>query len=66
MDEHELLKDWTDVMKAAFENLQGIITPDYVRTVIVQGVRGLKEYSDIMALYRAFLSAQEPFRVTYF
>ena len=64
VDENDLPKDWTETMQAAYNSLLEIFIPEYVQAVAM-GAKALPEYSDIMSLYKAFLTTQKSFKVMY-
>ena len=64
VDEKDLPKDWTETMQAAYDSLVEIFIPEHVQSVAM-GAKALPEYSDIMSLYKDFLSAFRKFRVCY-
>ncbi len=64
VDENDLPKDWTEIMQAAYNSLLEIFIPEYVQAVAM-GAKALPEYSDIMSLYKAFLTTQKSFKVMY-
>ena len=55
-------KDWTEDMLKAYDNLQKIYNPGYINAVAM-GARALPEYTDIINLYKAFMTTQKNFKV---
>lgn len=62
VDENDLPKDWTETMQAAYDNLTEIFTNEYVQAVAM-GTKAFPAYTDIMHLYKTFMTTQKTFKV---
>ena len=62
VDDDDMPKDWTEDMLKAYDNLQKIYNPGYINAVAM-GARALPEYTDIINLYKAFMTTQKNFKV---
>ena len=66
VDENNIEKDWTEVMSAACNNSPlNTITSEYINDTVGIVAQAVPEYTDIMNLYIAFISAKGTFKNMY-
>ena len=66
VDENNMEKDWTEVMSAACNNSPlNTITSEYINDTVGIVAQAVPEYTDIMNLYIAFISAKGTFKNMY-
>ena len=66
VDENNIEKDWTEVMSAACNNSPlNTITSEYINDTVGIAAQAVPEYTDIMNLYIAFISAKGTFKNMY-
>ena len=66
VDENNMEKDWTEVMSAACNNSPlNTITSEYINDTVGIAAQAVPEYTDIMNLYIAFISAKGTFKNMY-
>mgnify|MGYP004609615963 CR=1 FL=1 len=66
VDENNMEKDWTEVMSAACNNSPlNTITSEYINDTVRIVAQAVPEYTDIMNLYIAFISAKGTFKNMY-
>ena len=64
VDENNMEKDWTEVMSAACNNSPlNTITSEYINDTVGIAAQAVPEYTDIMNLYIAFISAKGTFKI---
>ncbi len=57
-------KDWTEIMLKEYNNLSDIFNPMYVQIITMNTIK-LPECSDIINLYKNFLTALQQFKIIY-
>ena len=64
VDENNRKKDWTEIMREEYNNLSYIFNPMYVQ-IITMNTMELPERTDIINLYKSFLTALQQFKFIY-
>ena len=63
VDENNLKKDWTEIMREEYNNLSDIFDPMYVQIITMNTME--PERTDIINLYKSFLTALQQFKFIY-